>query len=485
MPAATKLGLIPANRGFFSDVLAKQIRDDTIQAMQAAGIEVIVPSEAQTKLGCVETRDEAQLCGKLFRGEDVAGIVVAAANFGDEQGVGITIREARLDVPILIFGGQEVEVLTPKTPRRDSFCGLISIAEALRQIGVRYTVARRPICFPTDESFAQEIRRFAAVCRIVSGIRTARYGLVGARPDAFWTCRTDEVALQQFGPTTVTLDLSEALTAMREMTDDEAGVKTAVAEMKADFDVSGVSEEVLVRLAKFEVFLRGFAQQAGLDAVAVQCWSSLQQNWGTCACTPLARLTNSGLLAACEADVLGAASMHALTLASGTPSGLADWNNLHNEDDELVNIWHCSAFAPCFAGDRPRIGVNPILGETYGFEKVAGTLCFHMKEQDLTLFRLSHDPGEGYAVAVCHGRVEANRADTFGALGWTRIKGLLPFYRDVVVRHFPHHIGFTEGLLGDALWEAFGNYLGTRAFAPLEPPTGHWLPDAPASIRVG
>jgi len=483
MSTSLRLGLIPANRGFFSDELAKQVRDGTIKALEAAGITVVVPSETQTKLGCVETRQEAELCGKLFRGEDVAGIVVAAANFGDEQGVGITVREARLDVPILIFGGQEIEVLTHRTPRRDSFCGLISIAEALRQIDVRYTVARRPICFPEDESFTGEGQRFAAVCRVVQGIKTARYGLVGTRPDAFWTCRTDEVALQQFGPTTVTLDLSEALAAMQGMSSDDADVKAAVAEMNRDFDVSAVSAEAVVKLAKLEVFLRRFAEESGLDAVAVQCWSSLQQNWGTCACTPLARLTNSGLLAACEADVLGAASMHALTLATGQPSGLADWNNLHNEDDELVNIWHCSAFAPCFAGERPRVSVNPILGETYGFDRVAGTLAYRMKEQPLTLFRLSHDPQEGYAAAICHGQVEANRAETFGAYGWTRIKGLLPFYRDVILRHFPHHIGFAAGLIGDALWEAFGNYLGTKVFAPGERPTGEWLPEPPQAIR--
>jgi L-fucose isomerase-like protein len=483
MSGSLKLGLIPANRGFFSDELAKQIRDGTIRALEAAGIGVVVPSETETKLGCVETRQEAEFCGRLFRGEDVTGIVVAAANFGDEQGVGITVREARLDVPILIFGGQEVEVLTHQTPRRDSFCGLISIAEALRQIGVKYTVARRPICFPEDESFAYEVRRFAAVCRIVQGIRNARYGLVGTRPDAFWTCRTDEVALQQFGPTTVTLDLSEALAAMQRTSSDDVEVKAVVAEMSRDFDVSAVSAEALLKLAKLEVFLRRFAEQSGLDALAVQCWYSLQENWGTCACTPLARLTNTGLLAACEADVLGAASMHALTLATGAPSGLADWNNLHNEDDELVNIWHCSAFAPCFAGETPRMSVNPILGGTYGFDKVAGTLAYKMREQPLTLFRLSHDPKEGYTAAICHGQVEANRAETFGAYGWTRIRGLLPFYRDVILRHFPHHVAFAPGLIGDVLWEAFGNYLGTKVFAPGQPPTGVWRPEAPETIR--
>jgi L-fucose isomerase-like protein len=50
-----KLGLIAANRGFFSDELAAKMRNETIAAMREAGIEVVVPDESMTKLGCVET----------------------------------------------------------------------------------------------------------------------------------------------------------------------------------------------------------------------------------------------------------------------------------------------------------------------------------------------------------------------------------------------------------------------------------------------
>jgi L-fucose isomerase-like protein len=467
MSAPLKIGLIPANRNFFSDELAAKMRAETIHALQSAGIEVTVPSELETKLGCVETREEAEVCGRLFRERDVAGIVVGAMNFGDEQGVALAVRAARLNVPILLFGGQEQEVLTRATPRRDSFCGLISIAEALRQIDVPYTVAERPICFPTDASFAEEVTRFSAVCRLVKGIREARYGLVGTRPEAFWTCRTDEVALQQFGPTTVTIDLSEALAAMRKMSPEDAEVQRALADLKATTDVSAIGDEsALARLCIFETFLRRFAEENALDALAVQCWSALQQEWGTCACTPMSRLSNSGLPAACEADVLGALSMHALQIVSGTPAGLADWNNLHNEDDDLVNVWHCSAFAGCFAGETPRVCRNEILGQNFGYERVAGTLEFRMKPQPLTLFRLSHDPKSGFCACVAHGQVEDDPAQTFGAYGWTRIEGLLPFYRNVILRHFPHHVAFTSGHVGAALEEAFGNYLGVEVFIP-------------------
>ena len=183
-----RIGLIAANRGFFSDELAAKMRLETIKAMKAAGMEVVVPDEKMTNAGTVGTYQEALKCAKLFRDQAVHGIIVAAVNFGDEQSVAVTVTETGLDVPILIYGCQEEETLTMKTPRRDSFCGLISIGDALRQINASYTVARTPICYPSEKSFKEELARFAAVCRVVNGVVGARYGQVGMRPNDFWTC---------------------------------------------------------------------------------------------------------------------------------------------------------------------------------------------------------------------------------------------------------------------------------------------------------
>ena len=67
----------------------------------------------------------------------------------------------------------------------------------------------------------------------------------------------------------------------------------------------------------------------------------------------MSRLGDEGIPCACEADILGAMSMHACLLASGSPAALADWNNLHSEDEELANVWHCGVFPASF-GRRGR-----------------------------------------------------------------------------------------------------------------------------------
>ncbi|MFP4105804.1 MAG: L-fucose/L-arabinose isomerase family protein [Phycisphaerae bacterium] len=460
-----KLGFIPANRGFFSDELAAEMRAQTIEAMESAGVDVVVPSPEQTKVGCVETLDEALLTGRMFRQQQVDGVLVSAVNFGDEQGVGITMKESGLDVPVMIFGCQEEEALTPQTQRRDSFCGLLSIGEALRQLNLAYSVPEQPICFPTDESFKGSLERFVAVCRVVAGVRNARYGQVGARPDAFWTCRYSEKALQEVGPTVVSLDLSEAFAAVRGM-DKTPAVKDVIGSMKEGIDCSAVDDDVVEKIAKLEVFLKQFIEENKLDALGIQCWTSIQANLGICSCTSMSRLNDLGYPCACEADIMGTLSMHALQLAGQGPSCLADWNNLHNDDAELVNCWHCGVFPTSWAKGKPKMGCQEIIAGTTGRENAMGVVEFVMKEGPVTLCRATQD-NEGFPkVMLAEGTVEDNPATTFGSYGWVRLPGIDRLYRDVLLRHFPHHVAMNRNRVGNVLWESFGNYLGFEVFTP-------------------
>lgn len=476
-----KLGFLPANRGFFSSELAAKMRGETIAAMERLGVEVVVPSEQETQVGCVESRAEARFTAELFRRERVQGIVVGAVNFGEEQAVATCVREAALNVPVMIFGCQEEEALTPTTSRRDSFCGLLSIGEVLRQIGAPYSVGRRPILFPSDDAFAADLDWFARVCRVVNGVRRARYGQIGARPDAFWTCRFDEKGLQRLGPTTVTLDLSEVIGGARRIPDDDPAVRKIVASILDYADTSAVQESSVLKSAKLELFLRRWGRDNEIDAFGIQCWTSIQANFGVCSCTTMSRFGDEGVPCACEADIMGTLSMHAAMLASDSPAGLADWNNLHNDDDELVNVWHCGVFPGAFAKTPVKLGVQEIIASSgaASYEDSEATIEFVAKENPLTLVRATQRPEGGLQAVVAEGRIEDNPAETFGAYGWCRIAHLQRLYRDVLLRHFPHHVAITQGHVGNVLWEAFGNYLGAETYHATQDTPGLYTPALP------
>jgi L-fucose isomerase-like protein len=476
-----KLGFIPSNRGFFSKELAAKMRDQTITVLQSMGIEVIVPDAASTKVGCVETRQEAELAAELFRRHGVHGILVGAVNFGEEQGVAWCVKKAALNVPIMIFGCQEEETLTMKTSRRDAFCGLLSIGEVLRQIGVAYTVAQTPICFPTDASFKTDIDAFVRICRVVHGLRNARYGQVGARPDAFWTCRYNEKQLQLMGPTVVTLDLSEVIGGANKISDSDPDLAKVTESIMGYADTSRIRQLSVVRSAKLELFLRRWAKEQAIDAFGIQCWTSIQANYGVCSCTTMSRFGDEGVPSACEADIMGTLSMHACMLASDTPAGLADWNNLHNDDPELVNVWHCGVFPAAFAKSPVRLGVQEIIASSGAarYEDSEGTIEFVARESPLTLCRVTQDPNGELKAVVAQGEIEENKAVTFGCYGWCRMKHLDRLYRDVLLRHFPHHVAITQGHVGNVLWEALGNYFGMKMYHATQETPGLYTPRLP------
>ena len=91
------LGMIVGNRGFFPDHLARSGHQEMRAALESAGVKVLALTEAESKFGAVETRQEARRCADLFKDhrEAIDGIVVTLPNFGDERAIARTPSTAR------------------------------------------------------------------------------------------------------------------------------------------------------------------------------------------------------------------------------------------------------------------------------------------------------------------------------------------------------------------------------------------------------
>src|SRR5262245_39202337 len=98
------LGVIIGNRDFFPDKLVGEARVEILNLFKKMSITPVMLTDADTKLGGVETFADAQKCAELFKrhSDQIDGIVVVLPNFGDEKGVAETIKWSKLDVPVLI-----------------------------------------------------------------------------------------------------------------------------------------------------------------------------------------------------------------------------------------------------------------------------------------------------------------------------------------------------------------------------------------------
>ncbi len=472
--AATKnstLGVIIGNRDFFPDKLVAEARTEILDLFKQLNITPVLLSDADSKLGGVETFAEAQKCAALFKkhADDIDGILVVLPNFGDEKGVAETIKLSGLSVPVLIQGYPDDLAKMDVVNRRDAWCGKISVCNNLYQYGIKYSLTTKHVVSPRDESFITDLKNFTAVCRVVNGLRKVRIGAVGARPTAFNTVRYSEKLLQRNGISVTTVDLSEILGNANKLTKDDASVKAKLEKIHAYTNTGLTPPDKLVQIAKLDVVLADFMVENSLDATAIQCWTSIQKNYGCNVCTSMSMMSENMLPSACEVDVTGTLTMYAMQLASGSPSALVDWNNNYADDDSKCVLFHCGNWAKSFLPDIT-ISTAPILGTSVGTENTYGALDGRTPAMPLTFGRISTDDCKGIIKAyIGEGELTDDALKTFGNRAVAQINNLQGLMNYVCRNGFEHHVVMNASKTAGVLKEAFENYLGweTYTHAPI------------------
>jgi L-fucose isomerase-like protein len=461
------MGMIVGNRGFFPDHLAKTGREEMIQALQKAGIDVVTLTTEESKYGAVETHEEAKRCGALFRskGEQIDGVIVTLPNFGDERAIADTLRLARLQVPVLVQATPDTPGKMLITHRRDSFCGKMSACNNLRQYNIPYSLTTLHTESPDSPEFAKDLEWFAGVCRIVKGLRNLRIGAIGARPTAFNTVRYSEKLLEASGISVETLDLSEVLGRIGRMKDtDDAAVQKLQA-IQRYVTTKDIPQAALLKMAKLGAVVDQWMKAVDVQISAVQCWTSLEENLGIVPCTLMSMMSDSLLSSACEVDVCGVLGMHALQLASETPSALLDWNNNYGHDPNKAVCFHCSNLPKHFFKDV-KMDFQEIIAGTVGKENTFGTCVGRVKAGAMSFARFSTDDANGKIRGYSgSGRFTDDPLETFGGAGVVEIPGLQKLLRYICENGFEHHVAANFSSVAPMVHEAAIRYFGWEMYA--------------------
>jgi L-fucose isomerase-like protein len=455
-------GLLVGNRGFFPGHLAKTGREQMISVLEGLGHRVICPTPEQTKHGAVESREDAKRCAAMFAAErgKIDGIVVTLPNFGDEKTVAETLRMAELNVPVLIHAFPDTPGKMLITDRRDSFCGKMSVCNNLNQYRIRYSLTTLHTMDPASAEFRADVEKFAAVCRVTNGLRKLRVGAVGARPAAFNTVRYSEKILESNGITVEPIDLSEIFGRIEKLDDEEAPVKAKLDSIQAYVSTAGVPRGSLIKMAKLGAVLDEWMQANELTISAVQCWTSMEEYFGVVPCTVMSMMSNNLMSSACEVDIPGVIGMHALRLASETPSALLDWNNNYGSDPDKAVCFHCSNLPKHFF-ESVRMDFQEIIAGTVGKLNTFGTCVGKVKASPMSFVRFStHDATGEMRGYVGQGRFTDDPLETFGGAGVVHIEGLQDLLHYICENGFEHHVAANMSHCAAAVHEAASKYLG-------------------------
>ena len=458
----TTFAIIVGNRDFFPDSLVKTGRQTMLDVLKKAGYATVALGPRDTKHGAVETFQDALKCADLFasRAADIDGIIVTLPNFGDEKGVAETIKRANLNVPVLIHAEPDIPDKMTLTHRADSFCGKISVCDNLCQAGIPFSLTKSHTVKAKSAEFKAELADFAAVCRIVRGLRNVRFGAIGARTGAFNSVRYSEKILEAAGIAVETLDMSEVFGRADKLKDDDKAVNSKINQLRRYVPNKGVPRDALLRLAKFSVVVDAWVDDLQLNGTAIQCWTSVQEYCSICICPQMSIMSESFLPSACEVDVAGLLGMYILQLASQTPSGLLDWNNNFGIDPDKCVVFHCSNLPKSFFKD-PIMEENDILGGILGKEKAYAVVKGRIKAGPATYFRTNTDDMAGTIAAyVGEGRFTADKCDTFGGYGVIQIPNLQSLMQYICRLGFAHHVAVNLSQTAAPIAEALDNYLG-------------------------
>lgn len=462
----TTLAVIVGNRGFFPAVLVTEGRRDILRVLDEMNIDPVILSEDDTNLGGVETWQEAKKCAALFKAnqDKIDGILVVLPNFGDEKGVADTIKLSGLQVPILVQAYPDDLNQFDLERRRDAFCGKISVCNNLRQYGYPFSLSELHTVYPTTEGFKADLKKFAGVCRVVKGLKNARLGAVGARPNAFNTVRFSEKLLQAYGISVSTIDLSEVFGAANKLADDDPKVKAKLEEIDAYVPTEGVPAPALVKMAKLGIVLDDWMAANDLNGTALQCWDSIQENYGVNACGLMSMMSDKLMPSACEVDITGVASMYALQLASGKPSALIDWNNNYADDPDKCVLFHCSNWAKSFFPEA-KMAHADVLATTLGVENTYGAIAGRVPAGPMSFARISTDDRNGVIrTYVGDGMFTDDLLDTFGGRAVVEVPGLQKLLQYICKNGFEHHGAMNPSHSAAILAEAFETYFGWEVY---------------------
>lgn len=345
--AANKMtfALCFGNRGFMPGELILGAREDMVKAVTDAGYNYLIMEEKATRYGAVETRDEGRLYAQWLKEHEgqYDGVIFSMPIFVDENGAAEALRDA--GVPILLQAYPDEIGKLDFQHRRDAFCGKFSVTDVFTQYGIPFTVMKPHVVHPLSQAFSENLRDFAAICRVVNGMKRFTIGCIGARTTAFKTTRFDEIALQKYGITVESFDLSELVYKVGLLSAGDPEVAARKEGLIRYTDCSRVPDSNLDTLAKIGVVLDQYISEYHLDAISLRCWNEMETILRVCPCVLLSELNDRGIVASCEIDLCSAITMRAMSLASEQPTAVLDWNNNYGEEENKVILFHCGPVA--------------------------------------------------------------------------------------------------------------------------------------------
>ena len=445
-----KLGIAATRRFVFSKEDAHKYKDLLLEKVRSMdGVEVVDIESINTEGLLFDDDDHADRIIELFNKEKVDAVFFPHTNFGTENTV---CRVAQgVNKPVLLWGPRDEDPLEDGTRLRDTQCGLFATGKILRRFNVKFTYI--PNTRLDDPIFERGLQNFIGAVNVVKAMHKLRLLQISTRPAGFWTMMYNEgELLEKFGIEVYPITLVDIKDKTDEfMASDSEEVDDVVAYIKDKLDTSIISDADLRRIAALKVAMKYFADTKGCKAIAIQCWSALQDSMHIMPCLANAILTDEFIPVTCETDIHGAISsvMAQEAALRKTPTFFADLTVRHSLNDNGELLFHCGNF-PISLGCE---GCNATANNHFLFDDHApGTHETEIIGGDMSIIRFDGDHGD-YKLFMGHAKGIEGKF-TRGSYVWVEVDNWVKWERKLVEGPYVHHCVGVHADVIPVLYEA-------------------------------
>ena len=228
------------------------------------------------------------------------------------------------------------------------------------------------------------LRRFGITVRALQGLlrlENSKIGSIGGVSPGFYNLEVDqEKILDRVGVSLFDHDMEE-LVSIAEMMDESTVITQANIMRNAAVEVTVSNTETFSRVTRVYLALKYLVEEHSYDALAVQCWSRIQELYGIVPCMAYSWLgSDDNFAVSCEGDVQGAISMLLLNelCDSNQSSTLLDLAAFDPNSPYLM-MFHCGVTPRHFADENGIRWVDHVTLGRFSDEApvgVAGDLVF-------------------------------------------------------------------------------------------------------------
>ncbi len=477
-----KLGLIAVSRDCFVISLSERRRAAVAAACAAKNINLYeAKTTVENELDMLKAVDEIKEAG-------CNAVVVFLGNFGPETPE--TLIAKNFDGPAMYVSAAEETGKDLIDGRGDAYCGMLNCSYNLGMRHLKAYIPEYPV--GTAEEVADMIADFVPVARTVLGLSNLKIITFGPRPQDFFACNAPIKGLYDIGVEIEENSELDLLVSYKEHAGD-ARIPAVIEDMKQEMGEGKYYDDLLERMAQFELTLLDWAEQhkgaRKYVAFADKCWPAFPSQFGFEPCYVNSRLVARGIPVSCEVDIYGALSEYIGMCVTQDAVTLLDINNsvpkdIYEEDikpqfaqyalNDTFMGFHCGNTPSCkMCADRAikyQLIQHRLL-EPAGSEPdfTRGTLEGDIAASPITFYRLQCDSEGTLRAYVAEGEVLPVATRSFGGIGIFAIPEMGRFYRHVLVqKRYPHHGAVAFQHCGKALFSIL-KYLGVEDVAFNQP----------------